>query len=260
MPWVDVNCASLPEHLVESELFGYERGAFSGAVSTKQGLFELAHRGTIFLDEIGELDPKMQVKLLRVLDGTPYYRLGGTRKVSVDVRVLAATNTDLESAMQDGRFRKDLYHRISQVTIHVPSLRERVDDIIPLAEYFIHEHRPEAHLSEHAKDILRRRDWPGNVRELRNAVINAAILSDVDEIQPEAFSLALPLPAAGVSAPPRNGHLSLDGLEREAIFQALASTGGHHQRAAEKLGISRRTLSRKLRTYRAEQPCSVCVQ
>jgi transcriptional regulator with PAS, ATPase and Fis domain len=255
MPWVDVNCASLPEHLVESELFGYERGAFSGAVSTKQGLFELAHRGTILLDEVGELDPKMQVKLLRVLDGTPYYRLGGTRKVSVDVRVLAATNLDLETAMQEGRFRKDLYHRLSQVTIHVPSLRDRIDDIIPLAEYFIREHRPEAYLCPRAEDLLRSWDWPGNVRELRNAVINAAILSDTEEIQPEMFSLAMPCPLPGSSAPPRNGHLSLDGLEREAILQALAATGGHHQRAAEKLGISRRTLSRKLRVYRAEQAC-----
>src|SRR5579862_7164316 len=132
-PWVDLSCAALPEHLLESELFGYDRGAFSGADSAKPGLFELAHQGTLFLDEIGELDPKMQVKLLRVLDGVPYYRLGGTKKVSVDVRVVAATNQELETAVEEGRFRSDLYHRLSQFTLRVPPLRSRVDDIAPLA-------------------------------------------------------------------------------------------------------------------------------
>src|SRR5579862_620849 len=132
-PWVDLSCAALPEHLLESELFGYDKGAFSGADSTKPGLFEMAHQGTIFLDEIGELDPKMQVKLLRVLDGVPYYRLGGVKKISVDVRVVAATNQELEEAVAQGRFRSDLYHRISQITLRVPPLRKRIDDIAPLA-------------------------------------------------------------------------------------------------------------------------------
>src|SRR5271165_6733840 len=136
-PWVDVSCAALPEHLVESELFGYERGAFSGADSAKPGLFELAHQGTIFLDEIGELDPRMQVKLLRVLDGVPYYRLGGVKKVSVDVRVVAATNQDLERGVADGRFRNDLYHRLSQFTLRVPPLRDRIEDIAPLARHIL---------------------------------------------------------------------------------------------------------------------------
>src|SRR5271165_1305483 len=136
-PWVDVSCAALPEHLVESELFGYERGAFSGADSAKPGLFELAHQGTLFLDEIGELEPRMQVKLLRVLDGTPYYRLGGVKKVSVDVRVVAATNQDLERGVADGRFRNDLYHRLSQFTLRVPPLRDRIEDIAPLARHIL---------------------------------------------------------------------------------------------------------------------------
>src|SRR3984893_16384873 len=139
-PWVDLNCGALPEHLIESELFGYERGAFSGADSTKQGLFELAHQGTIFLDEIGELDPRMQVKLLLVLDGTPYYRLGGVRKVTADVRVVVATNQNLEKAAAEGRFRRDLYHRLSQFTLRVPPLRERPEDIVPLAQYFLAQH------------------------------------------------------------------------------------------------------------------------
>src|SRR2546426_5996154 len=135
-PWVDFNCAALPEHLMESELFGYEKGAFSGADSTKPGLFELANMGTLFLDEIGELDRKMQVKLLRVLDGTPYYRLGGVRKISVDVRVLSATNLNLEEAVQEGKFRSDLYHRLTQIHLKVPPLRDRPDDVTALAELF----------------------------------------------------------------------------------------------------------------------------
>src|SRR5262249_46476458 len=176
-PWVDVNCAALPEHLIESELFGYEKGAFSGADSTKQGLFELAHSGTLFLDEIGELEPKIQVKLLRVLDGTPYYRLGGVRKVSVDVRILAATNQDLVRATETGAFRRDLYHRLSQIQIQVPALRERVDDIVPLAELFLRQQNADVVLSRDAKQALRSHSWPGNVRELRNIVAKAALFA-----------------------------------------------------------------------------------
>src|SRR5579884_2461466 len=127
-PWVDVSCAALPDNLIESELFGYDKGAFSGADASKPGLFELAHQGTLFLDEIGELEPRMQVKLLRVLDGVPYYRLGGVKKVSVDVRIIAATNQNLEKMVAEGRFRGDLYHRLSQLTLHVPPLRDRVAD------------------------------------------------------------------------------------------------------------------------------------
>src|SRR5437868_8202078 len=139
-PFVDVNCAALPEHLVESELFGYEKGAFSGADSLKPGLFELANTGTLFLDEIGELDNKMQVKLLRVLDGTPYYRLGGVRKTVVDVRILAATNQNLEEAVRSGKFRSDLFHRLSQIQLIVPPLRTRPEDVVALAEFFLRNH------------------------------------------------------------------------------------------------------------------------
>jgi len=146
-PWVDFNCAALPEQLLESELFGHERGAFSGADTAKPGLFELAHQGTIFLDEVGELDARLQVKLLRVLDGAPYYRLGGVRKVSVDVRVVAATNRDLERAVAQGRFRSDLFHRLSQFTLRVPPLRARPADIEPLARHFLAEHFPDLELS-----------------------------------------------------------------------------------------------------------------
>src|SRR6202041_309280 len=139
-PWVDLSCAALPEHLLESELFGFDRGAFSGADHAKPGLFEMAHQGTLFLDEIGELEPKMQVKLLRVLDGVPYYRLGGTKKVTADVRVVAATNQDLEHAVSEGRFRSDLFHRLSQFVLRVPPLRERAEDIAPLARHILEQH------------------------------------------------------------------------------------------------------------------------
>ena len=136
-PWIDINCAALPEHLVESELFGYEKGAFSGADTSKPGLFELADKGTLFLDEIGELPSHIQVKLLRVLDGAAYYRLGGHRKITVDVRIVAATNQDLEAAVREGRFRKDLFHRLSQFALRVPPLRERPEDVVALAEHFL---------------------------------------------------------------------------------------------------------------------------
>jgi len=136
-PWVDINCAALPEQLMESEMFGHEKGAFSGADSARAGFFELAHTGSLFLDEVAELEPRLQVKLLRVLDGAPYYRVGGTKKVVVDVRIIAATNQDLERAIAQGRFRADLYHRLKQYYVHVPPLRERVADIVPLAEYFL---------------------------------------------------------------------------------------------------------------------------
>src|SRR5579884_2621714 len=172
-PWVDVSCAALPDNLIESELFGYDKGAFSGADASKPGLFELAHQGTLFLDEIGELEPRMQVKLLRVLDGVPYYRLGGVKKVSVDVRIIAATNRDLEEMVEHGNFRGDLYHRIGQITIQVPPLRERVEDIVPIATHFLRQHNPELFLSDTAQEALQSYNWPGNIRELRNVITRA---------------------------------------------------------------------------------------
>src|SRR5580700_10711165 len=190
-PWVDLSCAALPEHLIESELFGYDKGAFSGADGNKAGLFELAHQGTIFLDEIGELEARMQVKLLRVLDGAPYYRLGGVRKITVDVRVVAATNRELEIAVGEGRFRNDLYHRLSQVTLRVPPLRKRADDIAPLACYFLEQQDSRLRFSEAALDVLLGHSWPGNIRELRNVVIKAALLADGETIVPEDLPLTL---------------------------------------------------------------------
>jgi len=177
-PWVDVSCAALPDHLVESEMFGHEKGAFSGADSLKPGLFELADKGTLYLDEIGELDARVQVKLLRVLDGVPYYRLGGVRKVSADVRILAATNRDLEEAVRRGRFRSDLYHRLNQLSLRVPPLRERREDIRLLSEFFLNQIDPGLEFSPDVLAALEHYGWPGNVRELRNVIHWAALAGD----------------------------------------------------------------------------------
>ncbi|MBI4890413.1 MAG: sigma-54-dependent Fis family transcriptional regulator [Acidobacteria bacterium] len=256
-PWVDISCGALPEHLMESELFGYERGAFSGADCAKPGLFELAHGGTLFLDEIGELDARMQVKLLRVLDGASYFRLGGTRKVQVDVRIVAATNAELELAAAEGRFRRDLYHRLSQVTLRVPPLRERIDDISVLAEFFLAGQDPSASFAADALACLNRYHWPGNVRELRNVITRAAIFAGGDPIT----AGCLALPASGLPAAPQSGPASepdrLDGIERHTILRVLEQSNGHRQRAADTLGISRRTLSRKLKLYRIDEPAGL---
>ncbi len=244
-PWVDINCGALPEHLVESELFGHEKGAFSGADQAKPGLFEVAHKGTLFLDEIGELPSRVQVKLLRVLDGVPHFRLGGVKKVATDTRVVAATNLDLEEAMRARTFRSDLYHRLSQVRIMVPSLRERPDDIVPLAEFFLKQQNPVRHFAADALDALCSYSWPGNVRELRNAVVQAAIMAQGDELR------AGDLPESMRGSRMRHSAASskLDELERCTILQVLEQSGGHHRKAAEVLGISSRTLSRKLKQY-----------
>ncbi len=247
--WIDLNCAALPDNLLESELFGYEKGAFIGAESSKQGLFELADGGTLFLDEIGDLDPKMQVKLLRVLDGAPYYRLGGTKKVNVDVRIVTATNANLQSAVEQGRFRSDLYHRLSQITIGVPPLRDRIADILPLALHFLEGQNPELRFTPDAARKLESYAWPGNVRELRNIVVRAAVLAIGTEIT--AADLAIE-PSYGSRASftvELRPFAQLGDLERNAIAQALESSRGHQQRAADHLGISKRTLQRKIKSY-----------
>jgi len=246
-PWVDVNCAALPEHLMESELFGYERGAFSGAATTKAGLFELANSGTLFLDEIGELDPRMQVKLLRVLDGTPYYRLGGVRKISVDVRIVSATNLNLEEAVRTGRFRSDLYHRLTQVNLKVPPLRERPDDVAALACLFLRQQDTRYSFTPEAIDALRSRFWPGNVRELRNLVSKSMIFAEGFCIGPADLAVAAETPEDAQGF--RGSMVSLERLEKQTIFKALEQSSGHHQKAADLLGISRRTLSRRLKVY-----------
>jgi hypothetical protein len=263
-PFVDINCAALPEHLVESELFGYEKGAFSGAESAKPGLFELAHTGTIFLDEIGELDIKVQVKLLRILDRAPFYRLGGNRKIVVDVRVVAATNRDLKEEVRAGRFRKDLYHRLSQLELRVPPLRERPEDVRAIAERLLAQHEGLLGISPEAMQLLESYAWPGNVRELQNA-INKVIFSstgsriesgDVRRIITDADSRDDRLLESNTLEARHNAQLTearyedrMDRLKAQTIQKALEKTGGHRGQAAVELGISRRTLSRKLRDF-----------
>ncbi len=277
-PWVAINCAAIPEHLLESELFGYERGAFSGAESSKKGMFELADGGTILLDEVGELDPKLQVKLLRVLDGAPYYRLGGSRKVNVDVRVIAATNQPLELRVQTGEFRRDLFHRLSQFRLKIPPLRERPEDIVALADHFLRRLAPEKRFSQPAKNRLLAYYWPGNIRELENVVLQAATLREELEIGADSLPLEKELTTEPVELGPPRLHAraaaagaeskvevasetpagntvryesprDLGSLERQAIIDALAKAGGHQGMTALELGISRRTLSRKLKLY-----------
>jgi transcriptional regulator with PAS, ATPase and Fis domain len=257
-PWVDVNCSALPEHLLESELFGHEKGAFTGADVSKPGMFELAQDGTLFLDEIGELDPKIQAKLLRVLDGAPFYRLGGTRKISVDVRVVAATNRDLDAAVRRGAFRKDLYFRLRQLHIHVSPLRDRPEDIVAIAEKLLGESRPGSRFHQMALDALRGYSWPGNVRELKNTIMALTTLSDSGtEISladlPEEITASTPNLARAENAIIPLG--DLDSMERMMIENALLACDGDQNQAAERLGISRRTLTRKLKLYRLEDSC-----
>ena len=248
-PFVDVNCAAFPDNLMESELFGHEKGAFSGADSMKQGMFELANGGTLFLDEIGELDLKMQVKLLRVLDGAPYYRLGGTRKVMVDVRIVAATNVDLREAVERGTFRRDLYHRLDQARIEVPALRDRSGDVEALAEFFLEKEASHLRFSPEALDALNSYSWPGNVRELRNVVVKAAIAAEGETITVADLPTAICRPKAEAVTLGR----TLDELEQQAILHALSETGGRQDRAARLLGISQRTLIRKLKIYGTQE-------
>ena len=248
-PLIDVNCAAIPEHLVESELFGYEKGAFSGADSMKPGFFELAHKGTLFLDEIGDLDLKIQVKLLRVLDGVPYYRLGGNKKVVVDVRVVAATNQDLEALVRAGKFRGDLYHRLAQFKLELPPLRERPEDVLGIAQQVLQQHYPDSHFTQDAIDALLCYSWPGNVRELKNVIFGAVLQARNAQFEITAADLRFP-DSVSASRPSPTMEAGLDQMEKKAILMALEKTGGKQGKAAEALGISRRTLIRKLKSYR----------
>src|SRR6266436_5755229 len=239
---VDINCAALPEHLVESELFGYEKGAFSGADSSKPGLFELADKSTIFLDEIGELQPQIQVKLLRVLDGAPYFRLGGHRKITVDVRVVAATNQDLELAVKEGRFRKDLFHRLSQFQLRVPPLRERPEDIAALARHFLSLKAADKVFTADALHALQAHLWPGNIRELRNLVAKLAMATEDRQITGAEVVAELrgeTTAGASMAATHASGAVplgNLENMEEQMIIRALEQTGGHRAHAAEQLG------------------------
>jgi transcriptional regulator with GAF, ATPase, and Fis domain len=258
-PFVAVNCAALPDTLLESELFGHERGAFTGADRQKPGRFELAASGTLFLDEIGELSATVQVKLLRVLQEREFQRLGGTATLKADVRLIAATNRDLTVEMAAGRFRTDLFYRLGVFNVHLPPLRERGDDVLLLADRFIRTHAPkmgksDVTLSRDACELLRRHPWPGNIRELQNAIERGLITCEGTLVT--AAHLAIALPSEPL-VPPRQGEaarraassVDLHELERQAIIDALQRTHGHKARAARLLGLTRFQLYNRLKRY-----------
>jgi two-component system response regulator AtoC len=256
-PFVDVGCASLAEGMLESELFGHERGAFPGADERKLGLMELAAGGTLFLDGIAELSPKLQGKLLRALDQLSFYRVGGTQKVEVDVRVLAATNRDLAACVAEGTFRDDLYYRINTIAIELPALRDRAVDVPLLAKQFLKQFgkaNPPT-LAPDAIELLVRYPWPGNARELRNVMERAVLLAHGPQIHAADLPLHSPIPGATdrASAPA----ISLAELERRHIESVLHDTSWHQGRAASTLGISSKTLYRKIREYGFRRPGGV---
>jgi DNA-binding NtrC family response regulator len=247
-PWIAVNCGAVPPALFESHLFGHERGAFTGADARRAGCLEAAHGGTLFLDEIGELPPEVQPKLLRALESGAFRRVGGAEELRSDARIVAATNRDLEAEVAAGRFREDLYYRVSAFPVRIAPLRDRRDDILPLAAHFLRgSHR---RLSPAAERLVAAHDWPGNARELRNALERAAILSTGAVILPGDLPPAVARPRADAD-PARGGVLvgDMEAIRRQAILEALEKTGGNKTRAAELLGISRRSLVYKLRSY-----------
>ena len=258
--FIKVSCAALPETLLEAELFGHERGAFTGALKQKKGRFELAHKGTLFLDEIGEINQTVQVKLLRVLQGREFERLGGTSTINVDVRIIGATQRDLKKEVQKGSFREDLYYRLNVVPVHLPALRDRKEDILLLMEHFLnmyskHMNKPMKGISTEAREFILKYDYPGNIRELENAVKRALTLSRDKEIQPwdlpedmcticregskvgERLSYSEPLPTA----------MSL--FEKQYVSKVLEETKGNKTLASKLLGISRKTLWEKCKLY-----------
>jgi len=255
-PFLALNCAAIAEGVLESELFGHEKGAFTGALATRRGRIELADGGTLFLDEIAELKVELQAKLLRVIQERQFERVGSSRTLEADVRWVAATNRDLEAMIAEGRFREDLYHRLAVFPVRMLPLRERRLDVPPLARTLLERvrrelGRPELALSPQAAAALAEADWPGNVRQLANALERAAILADGPELQAaDVLSARAPGAVAGARAgrPPRASE-TLSDVERDAIVRALAETNGNRRRTAERLGIGLRTLYDKLSRY-----------
>ncbi len=271
-PFVPLNCAAIPKDLLESELFGHERGAFTGAMSTRIGRFELAHSGTLFLDEIGELDPSLQVKLLRVLQEREFERVGGVKTIKVDVRILAATNKDLEKATKEGKFREDLFYRLNVIPLQLPPLRKRIEDFPLLIEHFVHElskrrKREPLKFSQEVMDCLVKYKWPGNVRELENLIERLTILSSgnvvtvsdlpekihqltIPEIEDSAHSPEVSEHQGGYGALPVYGldlNTYVNNIEKNLILKALEKTGGVRSKAAGLLGLNRTTLIEKMK-------------
>jgi transcriptional regulator with PAS, ATPase and Fis domain len=249
LPLIALNCATFSENLIESEIFGYEKGAFTNAYQTKHGIVEVADKGTLFLDEISEMPLALQAKLLRFLDSGEFRRVGGTKAMSVDVRVIAATNSNLTDAIREGNFREDLYYRLNVINITIPPLRERRDDIEELARHFLKKYSRK--LSKDIKefdpavfDLLTRYQWPGNVRELENVVERAVILCDSGKIGPEDIAI----PEVAVIRDD-GSHPSLEEMEKAHIQKVLRETNGNQSKASQILGIDRKTLYHKIRKY-----------
>jgi transcriptional regulator with PAS, ATPase and Fis domain len=254
-PFVALNCAALPEQLLESELFGYERGAFTSAQQSKPGLLELASGGVLFLDEVSEMSLSAQAKFLRVLQEREFQRLGGTRLLTANIRVIAATNRDLRNAVERGDFREDLFYRIGVFDIRIPPLRDRSSDILPLSEAFLQDigrsfGRPPAGLTREARHALLHYDWPGNVRELRNVLERAAILCEGGLIDPNHLRLE-----SGARSLRHDG-TDLKAAERTTISKVLHECRGNKTKAARRLGLSRTQLHLRIRKYRLEENAS----
>lgn len=258
-PFIKVSCASFPETLLESALFGHEKGSYTGADSRRIGMFESAEGGTIFLDEIGEINQNVQVKLLRFLQEKQFERVGGTQTISVDARVIAATNLEIEKAVQEGKFRKDLYYRLNVVTISMPPLRERKDDIPLLADHFLEKYKDKSggkkkQISDEALSILMSHDWPGNVRELENCIERAVVMGEGDAILlsdlPAAIRNIVPAYTneSVINRIPADG-VSLDQIQKDLIIKALQQTKGNQTKAAKMLDISRRQLQYRMEKY-----------
>ena len=260
-PFVALNCAAIPDGLIESELFGHERGAFTGATERRIGKFEQAHTGTLFLDEIGDMPLSLQTRLLRVLQEHEFQRVGGTSTISIDIRVLTATHRDLADAVEKGDFRLDLYYRLAAFRIVIPPLRERREDIVILAHHFVKKYaavanKPIHAISADALQLLRQHDFPGNVRELENIIQSAVLFETTDLLQPQSLSLHLTQEAAQAttdSPTDTSVILPLDEVERRVIVHALKVTGNNISDTARALGIDRTTLYRKLKKYNLQQ-------
>jgi two-component system NtrC family response regulator len=258
-PFVKVNCTALPENLLESELFGHERGAFTGAIQRRIGRFEQAHTGSIFLDEIGDLSPSLQMKLLRFLQEREFERLGSNQTIKADVRVMAATSRDLEEGLRRGTFREDLYYRLNVITIFLPALKERREDIPLLIDHFLQEYagknrKPVPKVSKEARDLLLKYNYPGNVRELENIIERSVVISRNDIITtrdlPFQVREGLDEAALGLEGKGRSLNEMLSGMERDLITKALDEHGGIQTKAARSLGISERVLRYKMKKYR----------
>ena len=256
-PFVAVNCGAIPENLMESEFFGYKRGAFTGADSDKLGYIQAAEKGTLFLDEVGDLPLGMQVKLLRVIQNRTIERLGGTRAIPVNVRILAGTKRDLKQMVADGKFQEDLFYRLNVIPIELPPLRERRDDIPALVEHFVRKHaqrtgRPVERIEDGVLAALQQYDWPGNVRELENTIERAVVLSSGPVISARAISVVGAAAPASTGLPSLKLRQNIEWVERETIRRALESARGVKKDAAELMGISQRALSYYLAKYRID--------